>query len=54
MYGQEGYWKGKNRKDRAKKVIYNGLEFVSQTALAEYLGKSKAYITKLIKQNKLN
>ncbi len=51
-FNKSGYWLGKPSPKR-KKVTYNGLEFVSQTALAEHLGKSKAYITKLIKQNKL-
>jgi len=54
LFGKPGYWKDKNRQDKSKKVTYNGLEFVSQTALAKHLGKSKAYVTKLIKQNKLN
>jgi hypothetical protein len=54
LFGKQGYWKDKNRPDKAKKVIYNGLEFVSQTALAKYLGRSKAYVTKLIKQSKFN
>ena len=53
MFGKEGYWKNKKRKDRSKVVLYDGFEFESQTALAKYLNKSKAYITKLIKQNKL-
>lgn len=35
-----------------KKVIYNGIEFSSQTELAEYLNVSKALITKNIKLNK--
>ena len=42
----------KNRSDRAKKIVYEGQEFESQTALARYLNKSKAYITKLIKNSK--
>jgi biotin operon repressor len=53
MFGKPGYWKGKNRLDRAKKVVYEEQEFESQTALAKYLNKSKAYITKLIKHSKL-
>ena len=52
-FGKTGYWKGKNRLDRAKKIVYEGQEFESQTALAKYLNKSKAYITKLLKHNKL-
>jgi len=47
-----GYWLGKPSPKR-NKVVYDGFEFESQTALAKYLNKSKAYITKLIKQNKL-
>jgi hypothetical protein len=51
-FGKSGYWLGKPSPKR-NKVIYNGFEFESQTALAKHLGVSKAYITKLIKQNKL-
>lgn len=50
MFGKPGYWKGKNRIDRAKKVTYEGKEFESQTALAKYLNKSKAYVTKILKR----
>lgn len=52
LFGKPGYWKGKTT-SVAKKIVYDGIEFESQTALAKYLNKSKAYITKLIKQNKL-
>ena len=51
-FGVEGYWKGKLG-GRAKKIVYEGQEFESQTALARYLNKSKAYITKLLKHSKL-
>ena len=37
----------------AKKIVYEGIEFESQAKLAKYLNKSRSYITKLIKQNKL-
>ena len=52
MFGKTGYWKNKIG-NRAKKVVYEGQEFESQTALARYLNKSKAYITKLLKKSKL-
>ena len=52
MFGKSGYWKDKIG-NRAKKVVYEGQEFESQTALARYLNKSKAYITKLLKHSKL-
>lgn len=52
MFGKPGYWKDKIG-NRAKKVVYEGQEFESQTALARYLNKSKAYITKLLKHSKL-
>ena len=51
-FGKEGHWLGKPSPKR-NKVIYDGFEFESQTALAKYLNRSKAFITKLIKQNKL-
>jgi hypothetical protein len=54
LYGKPGYWKGKNRLDRAKQVIYKDIKFQSQTALAKYLNKSKAYVTKLLKKEQLN
>jgi hypothetical protein len=50
MFGKTGYWKGKNRTDRAKQVTYDGKEFESQTALAKHLNKSKAYVTKILKR----
>lgn len=50
MFGKPGYWKGKNRPDKAKRVLYNGLEFESQTALAKYLNVSKALVTKMVKK----
>ena len=49
---QNGYWKGKTT-SVAKKIVYEGIEFESQNKLAKYLNKSRSYITKLIKQNKL-
>lgn len=52
-FGQEGYWKGKTT-SVAKKIVYEGITFESQAKLAKYLNKSRSYITKLIKQNKLN
>jgi len=52
MFGKPGYWKNKIG-NRAKKVVHEGQEFQSQTALARYLNKSKAYITKLLKHSKL-
>jgi hypothetical protein len=51
-FGKEGYWKGKTT-SVAKKIVYEGIEFESQNKLAKYLNKSRSYITKLIKQNKL-
>lgn len=49
-FGKPGYWKGKNNLSRAKRVLYNGLEFESQTALANYLNVSKALVTKMVKK----
>lgn len=51
-FGKEGYWKGKTT-SVAKKIVYEGIEFESQNKLAKYLNKSRSYITKLIKQDKL-
>ena len=51
-YKKSGYWKGKTT-SVAKKIVYKGIEFESQAKLAKYLNKSRSYITKLIKQNKL-
>lgn len=51
-FGKEGYWKGKTT-SVAKKIVHEGIEFESQNKLAKYLNKSRSYITKLIKQNKL-
>lgn len=51
-YRKEGYWKDKTT-SVAKKIVYEGIEFESQAKLAKYLNKSRSYITKLIKQNKL-
>ena len=51
-FGKPGYWKGKTT-SVAKKIVYEGIEFESQAKLAKYLNKSRSYITKLIKQNKL-
>jgi hypothetical protein len=48
LYGKPGYWKDKASPKRVK-VIYDKIEFESQTALAKYLNKSKAYVTKLLK-----
>jgi hypothetical protein len=52
FFGKDGYWKGKTT-SVAKKIVYEGIEFESQNKLAKYLNKSRSYITKLIKQNKL-
>ncbi len=52
FFGKEGYWKEKTT-SVAKKIVYEGIEFESQNKLAKYLNKSRSYITKLIKQNKL-
>lgn len=52
LFGKPGYWKGKTTVV-AKKIVYEGIEFESQAKLAKYLNKSRSYITKLIKQNKL-
>lgn len=52
LFGKPGYWKGKTT-TVAKKIVYDGIEFESQAKLAKYLNKSRSYITKLIKQNKL-
>lgn len=49
-FGKPGYWKGKNNVSRSKKVLYNGLEFQSQTVLAKHLNKSKALVTKMVKK----
>ena len=49
MFGKPGYWKDKIG-NRAKQVTYEGKEFESQTALAKYLNKSKAYVTKILKR----
>lgn len=48
-YGVPGYWQDKASPRRVK-VVYENIEFESQTALAKYLKKSKAYVTKLVKQ----
>lgn len=50
MFGKSGYWKDKTG-NRAKQVTYEGKQFESQTALAKYLNKSKAYVTKILKKN---
>ena len=42
---------GKERLDRRNKVLYEGVEFESQTALAEYLNCTLGNITRLIKKN---
>jgi hypothetical protein len=52
LFGKPGYWEGKTT-SVAKKIVYEGIEFESQNKLAKYLNKSRSYITKLIKQNKL-
>ena len=49
MFGKPGYWKDKIG-NRAKQVTYEGKQFESQTALAKYLNKSKAYVTKILKR----
>lgn len=48
-YGIPGYWQDKASPKRVR-VEYENMEFESQTALAKYLKKSKAYVTKLVKQ----
>lgn len=50
LFGKIGYWKDKIG-NRAKSVTYDGRQFESQTALAKYLNKSKAYVTKILKKN---
>ena len=50
-YGVEGYWKGKERLDNRNKVLYKGVEFESQTALAKYLNCTVGNITRLVKRN---
>lgn len=50
MYNKPGYWKGKSRSDKAKRVLYKGIEYESQTALAKHLGVSKALVTKMVKK----
>jgi biotin operon repressor len=49
LYGKPGYWQDKASPKRVK-VEYENMEFESQTALAKYLKKSKAYVTKLVKK----
>ena len=51
MFGKAGHWKGKERLDRRNKVLYEGVEFESQTALADYLNCTIGNITRLIKKN---
>lgn len=51
MFGKAGYWKGKQRLDRRNKVLYQGVEFESQTALANHLNCTTANITRMIKKN---
>lgn len=53
LYGKPGYWKDKASPRRIK-VVYDKIEFESHTALAKYLNKSKAYVTKLLKKEQLN
>ena len=48
-FGKPGYWTGRIG-SRAKQVTYEGKQFESQTALAKYLNKSKAYVTKILKR----
>ena len=49
LYGKPGYWQDKASPKRVR-VEYENMEFESQTALAKYLKKSKAYVTKLVKK----
>lgn len=49
VYGKPGYWQDKASPRRVR-VEYENMEFESQTALARYLKKSKAYVTKLVKK----
>jgi hypothetical protein len=50
MFGKPGYWKDKASAKRVK-VEHEGVIYESQTALAKELKRSKAYVTKLVKQN---
>ena len=50
MFGVPGYWKGKESIKKIK-VLYNGVEFESQTALAEHLNCTLSNITRLVKKN---
>ena len=50
-FGIPGYWKEKERLDRRNKVLYEGVEFESQTALAKHLNCTLGNITRLMKKN---
>lgn len=50
MFGKAGYWKGKTSAKRVK-VVYEGVEFESQTALAKHLNCTLGNITRLMKKN---
>ena len=50
VFGKEGYWKEKERLDRRNKVLYKGVEFESQTALAKHLNCTLGNITRLVKK----
>lgn len=50
-FGIPGYWKEKQMLHRRNKVLYNGIEFESQTALAKHLGCTLGNITRLVKRN---
>ena len=51
MYGKAGYWKGRDNLNKRTKVLYKGVEFESQTALAKHLNCTLGNITRLIKKN---
>ena len=50
MFGKEGYWKGKESIKKIR-VLYDGVEFESQTALAKHLNCTLSNITRLVKKN---
>lgn len=50
MFGKEGYWKGRESIKKIR-VLYDGVEFESQTALAKHLNCTLSNITRLVKKN---
>lgn len=50
MFGVPGYWKGRES-IRKIRVLYDGVEFESQTALAKHLNCTLGNITRLVKKN---